>query len=228
MLLPIRDENPSRRVPLFVGAIMLANIGVFVYSKFLGPTGFDAFTSSFGAVPFEVTRGVDAVTPTPIPLYATFLTSLFLHGDWLHLGGNMLYLWIFGNNIEDFLGHLRFLVFYLFCGVAATVAHIASGPDSVLPLIGASGAIAGVLGAYVAAYPGARVLTLVFLFVFVQIIRIPAIIVLGVWFVIQLLNASAGGGGVAWYAHIGGFIVGFCLMRRRVEADPGGVDRKLR
>ena len=160
------------------------------------------------------------MTPTPIPLYATLLTSLFLHGDWLHLGGNMLYLWIFGNNIEDFLGHLRFLVFYLFCGVAATVAHIASGPDSVLPLIGASGAIAGVLGAYVAAYPSARVLTLVFLFVFVQIIRIPAIIVLGGGFVIQLLNASAGGGSVAWYAHIGGFIVGFCLMRRRVRRIP--------
>ena len=220
MLLPIRDDNPSRRFPVFVTAILLTNIGVFVYAKMLGPTGFDAFAASFGAVPFEVARAVDAVTPTPIPLYATLVTSLFLHGGWLHLGGNMLYLWIFGNNIEDVLGHGRFLIFYLLCGVAATFAHVVTGPDSTIPLVGASGAIAGVLGAYVAAYPGARVHTLVFFFLFVQIIRIPAVIVLGIWFVGQVLNASVGGGGVAWYAHIGGFVVGFLLMRQRLRRIP--------
>ncbi len=220
MLLPIRDDNPTRRVPLFVTTILLANVVIFVYAKLLGPTGFDAFTSSFGAVPFEVTRAVDAVSPTPIPLYATLITSLFLHGGWLHLAGNMLYLWIFGNNIEDALGHVRFLVFYLFCGVAASLAHVVTGPDSTIPLVGASGAIAGVLGAYVAAYPGARVHTLIFLFFFVQIVRIPAVIVLGIWFIGQILNASVGGGGVAWYAHIGGFVVGFLLMRRRVRRLP--------
>ena len=223
MLLPLRDDNPTRRTPIFVTLILLTNIGVFVYAKLLGPTGFDVFASSFGTIPFEVTRAVDAISPTPIPLYLTLVTSLFLHGGWLHLGGNMLYLWIFGNNIEDALGHFRFVVFYLFCGVAATLAHVAMGPDSLVPLVGASGAIAGVLGAYVAAYPGARIHTLVFLLFFVQVIRIPAVIVLGVWFIGQLLSASMGdgtGGGVAWYAHIGGFLVGLLLMRRRLLRFP--------
>lgn len=223
MLLPIRDDNPARSIPVFVVTILLANTGIFVYAKLLGQTGFDAFASIFGAIPFELTNGVDAVSPTPIPLYLTLVTSTFLHGGWLHLASNMLYLWIFGNNIEDVLGHFRFVAFYFFCGVLATVAHVVMGPGSMIPLVGASGAIAGILGAYVAAFPGARVHTLMFLFVFVQVIRVPAVIVLGVWFIGQLLNASLSGGvggGVAWYAHIAGFVVGFFLMRRRLRRIP--------
>ena len=223
MLLPIRDDNPARSIPVFVVTILFANTGIFVYAKLLGQTGFDAFASIFGAIPFELTNGVDAVSPTPIPLYLTLATSTFLHGGWLHLASNMLYLWIFGNNIEDVLGHFRFVAFYFFCGVLATVAHVVMDPGSMIPLVGASGAIAGILGAYVAAFPGARVHTLMFLFVFVQVIRVPAVIVLGVWFIGQLLNASLSGGvggGVAWYAHIAGFVVGFFLMRRRLRRIP--------
>ncbi len=220
MLIPIRDDNPTRRVPVLAVGILGLNVFLFLYAKFLGSTGFDVLTASWGAIPFELTHGVDAISPTPYPVYATLITSLFMHGGWLHIAGNMLYLWIFGNNVEDVLGHGRFLVFYLFCGVAATLAHVATGPESTLPLVGASGAVAGVLGAYLAAFPGARIHVLVPIFFFIQIIRVPAVLVLGMWFSVQLLNAwmdqGGMGGGVAWYAHIGGFVIGFLLMRRRV------------
>lgn len=219
MLIPIRDENPASRLPILTTLILATNVAAFLYAKLLGTAGFDALTASFGAIPFEITHGVDAISPTPFSVYATLVTSMFMHGGWLHIGGNMLYLWIFGNNVEDALGHARFLVFYLFCGVVATLAHIATAPESMIPLVGASGAIAGVLGAYMAAFPGARVQVLVPILFFIQIIRVPAVLVLGVWFIVQLVNASmdAGGmgGGVAWFAHIGGFVVGFLLMRRR-------------
>jgi membrane associated rhomboid family serine protease len=221
VLIPIRDDNPARRLPLFTGAILFANVGLFLYAKLLGTSGFDVFTASWGAIPFELTHGVDAISPTPYPVYSTLITSLFMHGGWLHICGNMLYLWIFGNNIEDMFGHTRYLVFYLFCGVVATAAHIAIDPESIIPLVGASGAIAGVLGAYMAAFPGARIHVLVPIFFFIQIVRVPAVIVLGMWFGVQLLNAwmdqGGVGGGVAWYAHIGGFAVGFVLMKRRMR-----------
>lgn len=210
MMLPLKDENPSRTTPIFMLLILLINVGVFIYAWLLGDSGFQIFTARYGAVPFELMHGVDAISPTPIPLYLTLLTAMFMHGSWIHLGGNMLYLWIFGNNVEDQLGHFRFLGFYLFCGVIATAAHVLSDPESTAPMVGASGAIAGVLGAYMAVFPGARILVLLFYFV----LRIPAVIVLGGWFLIQLLNASGGGEGVAWYAHIGGFVIGYVLMRR--------------
>ena len=211
MMIPLRDENPARSKPVFVVLILLANVAVFVYARLLGSVGFEVFTARYGAIPFELVYAVDAISPTPIPLYLTLLTSMFLHADWMHLGGNMLYLWIFGNNIEGALGHVRFVGFYLFCGVIATLAHVASGPSSIVPMVGASGAIAGILGAYLAAFPGSRILVLVFYIV----LRIPALIVLGGWFIIQVLNASGEGGGVAWYAHIMGFVVGYLFMRRR-------------
>jgi len=218
-MIPIKDDNPTRRVPVLTLAVLLANLAVFFYAKLLGHTGFEVFTARLGLIPFEVSHATDAISPTPVPLYLTAITSMFMHGGWLHLGGNMLYLWIFGNNIEDVLGHLRFLLFYLFCGVLATAAHVFSAPDSTVPLVGASGAIAGVLGAYLAAFPGARVHVLVFLFFFVHVVRIPALLALGMWFVVQLVNASADaggtGGGVAWYAHIAGFVAGYLIMWRR-------------
>lgn len=220
MLIPIRDDNPTRRLPVLTVSILALNVIAFLYAKLLGPTGFDVFTASWGAIPFEVTHGVDAISPTPFPVYSTLVTSLFMHGGWLHIAGNMLYLWIFGNNVEDVLGHGRFLVFYLLCGVVATLAHVATAPGSIVPLVGASGAIAGVLGAYLAAFPSARVHVLVPIFFFIQIIRVPAVLVLGMWFMIQIIYAwmdqGGVGGGVAWYAHIGGFVFGFLLMKRRV------------
>src|SRR5204863_5588398 len=153
-----------------------------------------------------------------LPLVAValpFLTSMFLHGGWLHLIGNMWYLWIFGDNVEDRLGHFAYLIFYLLCGLGAGIVHTILNYQTVVPSVGASGAIAGVLGAYVVSYPGAKVLTLIPIFIFVQFIEIPALIVLGLWFVMQFFNGaaalattSANGGGVAWWAHVGGFIIG--------------------
>ncbi len=219
MILPIKDDNPTRRAPVFTVAILGVNMAVFLYAVSLGSIGFEVFSMRLGLIPFEIMHATDAVSPTPIPLYLTLFTAMFMHGGWVHLAGNMLYLWTFGNSIEDTLGRFRFLVFYLFSGVAATLVHVVSAPDSTVPLVGASGAIAGVLGAYMALFPGVRVHVLVFLFFFIQVVRVPALIVLGLWFIIQLVNASVQtggvGGGVAWYAHIAGFVVGYLLMRGR-------------
>ena len=212
MMIPLKDEHPSGQVPVLMIGILLSNVGIFVYAWLLGDIGSHVFSARYGAIPFEIMHGIDAISPTPIPIYLTLLSSMFMHGGILHLGGNMLYLWIFGNNIEAALGPARFLFFYLFCGVIATLAHVISEPESTIPMVGASGAIAGILGGYLAAFPGTRILVLVFYF----ILRVPALIVLGGWFVIQLLNASSASGtsDVAWFAHIAGFIVGYVLMHQ--------------
>ena len=217
-MIPLKDENPSSRVPVLIIGILLLNVGIFIYTRLLGDMGFHIFTARYGAIPFELVHGVDAISPTPIPLYTTLMSSLFMHGDLLHLGGNMLYLWIFGNNVEEAFGRVRFLLFYIFCGVMATVTHVLSEPNSTAPMVGASGAIAGILGGYLAAFPGARILVLMFYF----LLRVPALIVLGGWFVIQLLNASSEGdtSNVAWFAHIAGFVVGYVIMRRWVNRMP--------
>ena len=221
MILPIKNDNPTITRPWVTLSIVAINSIVFLYSYLLGTHGFDVFTQRMGLIPFEITHAVDAVSPTPIPLYLTIFSAMFMHGGLMHLGGNLLYLWIFGNNVEESLGPIGFLCFYLLCGISATAAHVISSPNSMVPLVGASGAIAGVLGAYLAAFPGARVHVLVFLIFFIQIVRVPALLVLGGWFVIQVFSAttetSGGGSGVAWYAHIVGFIVGYFLMRRRVR-----------
>ena len=216
MMIPLKDETPSRNVPALVIGILLTNVGVFAYTYLLGDIGFHVFTERYGAIPFEVWYGVDAISPTPVPVYLTLLSSMFMHGGLVHLGGNMLYLWIFGNRVEDAMGHARFVFFYLLCGVIATLAHVFSDPDSTIPMVGASGAIAGILGGYLAAFPSARILVLVFYF----FLRVPALIVLGGWFVIQLLNASNDASDVAWYAHIAGFVVGYVLMRRWANRMP--------
>lgn len=212
MMIPLKDETPSGHVPVLMIGILLTNVGIFVYAWLLGDIGSHVLSARYGAIPFEIMHGIDAISPTPIPIYLTLLSSMFMHGGILHLGGNMLYLWIFGNNIEAALGHARFLFFYLFCGVIATLSHVFSEPESTIPMVGASGAIAGILGGYLAAFPGTRILVLVFYF----ILRVPALIVLGGWFVIQVLNASTASGtnDVAWFAHIAGFVVGYILMRQ--------------
>jgi membrane associated rhomboid family serine protease len=195
----------------------VANVLVFLYELSLGPY-LEPFIFRYGVVPAAVMNWPESNLPL-IAVVAPFFTSMFLHGGFLHLIGNMWYLWIFGDNIEDRLGHFTYFVFYLLCGLGAGVVHTFLNYNVTIPSIGASGAIAGVLGAYFLSYPFARVLTLVPIFIFIQVIEIPALIVLGFWFVLQFLSgtsqmasATANTGGVAWWAHVGGFVVGMLLV----------------
>lgn len=221
-MLPLRDVNPTRTFPLVTIALIAVNVLVFIYELILGPQ-VEGFVQSWAIIPYEITHGVDLPPASIQPIYLTLITAMFLHGGIVHIAGNMLFLWIFGNNIEDAMGSLRFIVFYLLCGLVAAFAQIAVGPNSDIPNIGASGAIAGVLGAYLLLFPRAEVQTLVFLGFFVRLVRLPALLFLGLWFVLQLFSGVAGlgmeaTGGVAWFAHIGGFIAGIVLInifRRR-------------
>ncbi len=228
MFLPLKDINPTHRRPVATYTLIAANVAVFIYQISLGSRLGNAFVASYGATPFEITHMTDLVGqakvglpllhyPGPHPIFLTLLTSLFIHGGFAHLGGNMLFLWIFGNNVEDILGPARFVLFYLACGLAAHALHIASDPSSNVPTVGASGAISGVLGAYLVAFPRSRVLTLVFLGFFVRMAVLPAFVIIIYWFVIQLVFALASlggtrGGGVAWFAHVGGFLAGIALI----------------
>ena len=222
-MIPLRDSIPSRSFPGTTIALIAANAAVFLYQLSLGPGYGEAFVATFGAVPAAITGALHAAAPLPPPL--TIVSSMFLHGGVLHLLGNMVFLWIFGNNVEDALGHLRFLVFYLLCGVAGALAHVVTSPASTVPMVGASGAISGVLGAYFLLYPHARIVTLVFLGFLAQTVSIPAFYFLGFWFLMQLLSGAAtagrAGGGVAFLAHVGGFVAGLGLLvpfkRRRVR-----------
>ena len=213
-MIPLRDKNPTKITPYFTIELILINIGIFVYQLSLGEAGRDLVVE-FGAIPWELTHFSNHSQSASFPPTLSVLSSMFLHGGVMHLGGNMLYLWIFGNNIEDAMGHLRFIVFYLVCGIIAALGHALSSPNSLIPMIGASGAISGVLGAYLILYPKARVTTLIILGWFIRLAEIPAIVLLGFWFLLQLFNSmvtSSEGGGVAWYAHIGGFIAGMMLI----------------
>ncbi len=217
-MIPLRDSNPSRGMPLVTILLILANTVMFIYELTLGPAQLNQFVFTFGVVPARLTGAAGPAMPAGGGI-ETFLTSMFLHGGWLHLIGNMWFLWIFGDNVEDYLGHLRFLLFYLFCGLAAGLIHVAFNLSSTLPTVGASGAIAGVLGAYLLLFPRARILTLVPVF-FVFLLEIPAYVILIYWFVLQFLSGTAsivGGaaaqGGVAWWAHVGGFVVGLALVK---------------
>lgn len=216
-MIPLRDDNPRRGVPIVTLALIAANVAVFLYQVSLGPAAEKRLLYSMALIPAELTRGIDVGAPTLHPVWLTLFTSMFLHGSWMHLLGNMLYLWIFGDNIEALFGSAKYLLFYLACGVAAMLAHVAANPGSMVPALGASGAIAGVLGAYAVKFPGARVYTLLFIFPFIQTVALPALILLGFWFVYQVLLGAfslvpgAGGAGVAFFAHIGGFIAGMVL-----------------
>ncbi len=213
-MIPLKDDNPTSRPPIVTVGLIALNIIAFAYEMLLPPQARAAMIIQMGLIPAEVTSGISVGPEFPLPL--TLFTSMFLHGGLLHLAGNMLYLWVFGNNVEDQTGHVRFLAFYLLCGVAAAGTQIAASPNSEIPMIGASGAIAGVLGAYMLMFPHARVLTLVPIFIFIRLMYLPAVVVLGLWFLYQiLLSASAGqgaGGGVAFFAHIGGFVAGMLLI----------------
>jgi len=210
-LIPIRDDIPSRTTPWVKIAFIAISVAAFLYVNSLTSEGsVRAFYMTFGAVPAALT-GSD-------PAYLTVLTSMFLHGGWGHLLGNMWYLWIFGNNVEDAMGHGAFAAFYLLCGISATAAQVLIDPASRVPMVGASGAIAGVLGAYLVLYPAARVLAVVPIWVFIRFVEVPAILFLVLWFLLQLfLGVSALGvqqeGGVAFWAHVGGFVAGLVLVR---------------
>ena len=215
-MLPLKDDIPSYRKPIVTTLLIGINVLVFLYQFSLGP-GVEGFVFKYGAIPYNITHlgKVNHYASFPVPL--TLFTAMFLHGGFLHLLGNMLYLWIFGDNVEDRLGRFKFILLYLISGLAASFSHILTSPKSTVPMIGASGAIAGVLGAYMVAFPYARVLTMVFFGFFVRIIRIPAFFVLGFWFILQIIYAlpSLGVqnvGGVAFFAHIGGFLAGILLF----------------
>jgi membrane associated rhomboid family serine protease len=224
---PLKDDIPSRTFPFVTVTLIAANILIFLYQVSLGVGGADAARAAhelileFGLIPCRLTgQCADTVVGLPSP-YATVFTSMFLHGGLFHMGGNMLYLWIFGDNVEDTLGHTRFVIFYLLGGVAAALAQTVVGPASPIPMIGASGAVSGVLGAYLLLYPHGRILTLLVIGFFVRLVYIPALVVLGFWIVVQFLSgfltlglATGGepGGGVAFWAHIGGFVAGMVLL----------------
>ena len=212
-MLPLRDENPTQRFPIVTVALILANIAVFVYQLLLG-NGLDAFVTQWSFVPARF-----FADPSSLDQWLTVFTSMFMHGGWLHIGGNMLYLWIFGNNVEDRFGRLQFIAFYLVCGIIATFTQGFVDAASTVPHIGASGAIAGVLGSYLLLFPRTAVVTAIPIFFFIEIARLPAGLVIGFWFLLQLASgvaslsatAAQAGGGVAFLAHVGGFVGGLLL-----------------
>ncbi|MCR4347882.1 MAG: rhomboid family intramembrane serine protease [Sulfuricaulis sp.] len=215
-MIPLHDDNPTTIKPLLTVIFIVACSLVFLWQLSLGARGFEMAVYRLGAIP-AMLFGDKTLPPelAMVPPTLTVFTSMFMHGGWMHLIGNMLYLWIFGNNIEDSMGHGRFVIFYLLCGVAAVFAQALPNADSTIPMIGASGAISGVLGAYLLLFPRAHVLVLIPLGVYMRTMRLPAMVVLGFWFVLQLVNsvlADPGKGGVAFGAHIGGFIAGMVLL----------------
>jgi membrane associated rhomboid family serine protease len=224
-LFPISDDNPRQHgTPVVNYSLIGACILVFLWQFSLGDRQGQLIAFELGMIPARLLG--DAELPPDlviVPAWATVLTSMFMHGGWLHLGGNMLYLWIFGDNIEDSMGHLRYLVFYVLCGTAAALAQGLIDPASEIPMVGASGAISGVLGAYILLHPRATVRVLILLGFFVTVTHVPAMIVLGIWFVLQLVsaaNVSIADPGVAFGAHVGGFVAGLVLVsffkRRRI------------
>ena len=229
-MFPIGDENDQDTGVAFVSISLIAlNVLAFLFEINRPSEGaLQAFITAWGVVPREYTAGVDLPPTIPYPLWTTLLTSMFLHGGWGHLGGNMLFLWIFGDNLEHRIGHLRFILFYLAAGIAAGLAHIVFNSDSSVPTVGASGAISGILGGYLVLFPKNRVKVLSHY----GVTAVPAVVVLGMWILIQVVNsagsmattADTGGGGVAYLAHVGGFVAGLVLVklfaRRTVGAAP--------
>jgi membrane associated rhomboid family serine protease len=221
-MLPLQDDIPTRRLPLITWLIILLNVLFFLYELLLDAGGqLDAALQNLGLIPALVTAN-----PFSLTTARHVLTSMFTHGGFMHIASNMLYLWIFGNNVEDALGRFRFILFYLICGTAAAATQVFFSPHSMVPMIGASGAIAGVLGAYLLLYPRARVRTLVFFGYFARMADLSALWVLGLWFVLQFFNgllalgAAADSGGVAVWAHVGGFIAGLLLVKPLMVGRP--------
>lgn len=231
-MIPLHDDNPTRRLPVATLALIALNVAVFVFQFTLPRYGLtlESFCLRAGLVPYEVVNRVDVPPDGLVPIWATVFTSMFIHGGWLHIISNMLYLWIFGNNVEDSMGRARFVAFYLLCGIAAAATQVLVMPESLVPMIGASGAISGVLGAYILLFPRAQVLTVITLIVFFPVVMVPAWVLLLAWFALNLLQATATIGaetGVAYFAHVGGFAAGLVLVwvfarrRPRPRGRPG-------
>ena len=216
-MIPLRDTIPSRRFPIMNYLIICVNTIIFIYEILLG-TQLDRFLFKYGLVPIYFIAAFKIEEISVWSAFVPFFTSMFLHGGWMHLIGNMWFLYVFGDNVEDKLGHIKYLFFYISCGVIAAVSQLIISWGSRVPMIGASGAIAGVLGAYMILFPHSRVLTLVPIFVFIQLVEIPAFVFLFLWFVMQFFYGAVSfvaisQGGVAWWAHIGGFVAGIFLIR---------------
>ena len=215
-MIPLRDSVRPRTTPFVNWIIIALNLYIFIREVMLPPGQLNEVYYTLGVIPASVTQlFLDGSAMGTVII--TFFTAMFLHGGWMHVLGNMLFLWVFGDNVEDRLGHFKFLLFYLATGIVGAIAHIMSDPFSEVPIIGASGAIAGVLGAYFVTFPRARVLTLLPIIIFFTIVEIPAVVFLAFWFVLQLFNGTASLGGsanpVAWWAHVGGFLSGIVLIK---------------
>lgn len=222
-MIPLRDSVRPGRTPFVNWALILINLYVFYQEAKLFPDQLNQVFYSFGVIPADVTHlAVSGASLGPVVL--PFFTAMFLHGGWMHVLGNMLFLFIFGDNVEDRLGHARYLLFYLAVGIVGSVGHVLANPTSTAPVVGASGAVAGILGAYIVSFPGSRVLSLVPIFFFFTIMELPAVIFIALWFIIQLFNGVASLGGVAnsvaWWAHVGGFIAGAVLIKLLVQKRP--------
>ena len=219
-MIPLKDSIVRRTFPAVTLALILINAGVFFHELTLPPRADQAFVMTYGLVPAHVQAALEAKSKLNLndALVIPLFTSMFLHGGWLHIIDNMWFLWIFGDNVEDELGHLRYLIFYLICGLGSGAAQLLFSWGSRLPAIGASGAISGVMGAYLIFFPGTQVLTLVPLLIFFFTVRVPAIVFIGIWFLFQFLSGmgsmqNGASGGVAWWAHVGGFVLGIVLVK---------------
>ena len=211
MFIPLKDLNPRRTYHIVNTTLILANVAVFLYQYSLPPHAFKLFMTTYATVPARFPAWLSGHAPAEAA-FVPLLTSMFLHSGILHIAGNMLFLWIFGDNVEDFYGHFTYLFFYLLCGIGSGLLHVIFNMSSAVPALGASGAISGVMGAYLILYPRSQILTLVFIF----LVPIPAVIILGLWFIMQFLSAfsslgSVASGGVAWWAHVGGFLLGMFI-----------------
>ncbi len=226
-MIPIKDYNPTKRFPIITVLLIAANILVFIQDKLTGhyeplqvetARGMVRINHFIGGLTAKYAMIPSELTSEPWTSWYHIFTSMFLHGNWLHIGSNMLFLWIFGNNIEDVLGRFRFIIFYFACGVVAAAGHVISSPHSSIPMIGASGAVAGVMGAYLLLYPHAKVLTLLPIFFFFTFIEVPAFLIIGYWILLQFISATwinsgeSAQGGIAYFAHIGGFLAGIVLL----------------
>jgi len=210
-MIPLKDNVPTRTPPIITVSLILVNILIFGWAMTLSEGLERTLVYRYALIPKELLVSF-TIRPDLLPYnFLTIFTSMFLHGGILHVGGNMLYLWIFGNNVEDALGHFRFVLFYLVSGLAAAVVQFSFDPGSSVPMIGASGAVSGILGAYLLLYPRARVKTLIFIVIFITTVEIPAVVLLTIWFFVQI--AFSHGQGVAWFAHIGGFLFGLITIK---------------
>lgn len=226
-MIPLKDDNPTYTFPYVTLSIIAVNVFVFFLEVMGGPDHMELFIFRSAAIPYEITHLVDISPLNFVSPPWTLFTAMFVHGGLFHLASNMLYLWIFGDNIEDRLGHFKFLIFYLSTGVAASLTHIFMDPHSTVPMVGASGAIAGVLGAYFLLFPMAHVHTLIIFFFFIQVVRLPALFFLGLWFFMQVMSSTQGGG-IAWFAHIGGFLAGiFAILIIKPRRYRGTLGRRL-